>query len=99
MFAHDGQSQFSIFTPLARTLVKQFGPQRAASLLALSGTVCWFLAATAFFTRIANGRTAWAMLACLAVLPSTYGGLSIIPFGEALATPRPFARGGGCWRR
>ncbi len=94
MFAHDGQAKFSIFTLLTRSLVAAFGPQRAATLLAMTGTGLWFAAATAFFTRIAKGRLAWAMLACLAVLPSTYGGLSIIPFGEALATPRPFAEAG-----
>ena len=94
MFAHDGQSPFSVFTIIARALTAQFGPQRAATLLALGGTGLWFAAASAFFTRIANGRLAFAMLACLAVLPSTYGGLTIIPFGEALATPRPFAEAG-----
>lgn len=94
MFRHDGQSPFSVFTLLARICVGQLGPQAGAAVLAFAAMCLWFAAMTAFVHRVAKGWLPWAMLACVAVLPCEYGGLTIIPFGEALALPRPFAEAG-----
>lgn len=91
MFVHDGQSPFSLFPVVMRVLVQHLGAPVAGTVIALTGIGLWFGAFAALAFRLAPGRTAWAMLMFVAVLPAQYGGLSAIAFGEALAIPRPFS--------
>ncbi len=91
MFAHDGQAGFSIFTVILRWLVRLVGAPAASAGVAFAAMALWFVAMTALVVRVAPPRLAWAILIFVAVLPGNYGGFSIIPFGEALAIPRPFA--------
>ncbi len=91
MFAHDGQAGFSIFTVILRWLVRLVGAPAASAGVAFAAMALWFAAMTALVLRLAAPRLAWVILIFVAVLPGTYGGLSIISFGEALAIPRPFA--------
>ncbi|MHB8284927.1 MAG: hypothetical protein ACYDD1_09660 [Caulobacteraceae bacterium] len=91
MFLHDGQSSFSLFPLLTRVLVQHFGAPLAGASIAWVGICLWAAAFMALAFKIAPSPAAWAMLMLVAVLPATYGGLSIIPFGQAAVIPRPFA--------
>jgi hypothetical protein len=91
MFVHDGQSQFSIFPFVTARLVAALNPANTSLLLALLSTACWFAAAQFLIGRFAEGRTKWAVLMIVAVLPSFYGAFHLLRFAEQFATPRPFA--------
>ena len=91
MFLHDGQSVFSLFPFLERVMVGALGAPIATAAIAFAATCLWAAAFTGLAVKIAPRGVAWAMLIFVAILPSTYGGLSIFPFGQAAAIPRPFA--------
>lgn len=91
MFAHDGQSQFSIFPFIAARLVATLNPANTSLLLALLSIACWFAAVQFFVSRFAESRMKWAILMILAALPGFYGAFHLLRFAEQFATPRSFA--------
>ncbi len=91
MFAHDGQSQFSIFPFIAARLVAVLNPANTSLLLALLSFACWFAAAQFFVSRFTESRTKWAVLMIVAIVPGFYGAFHLLRFAEPFATPRPFA--------
>lgn len=91
MFRLDGQSGFTIFTPIFRALTEAFGVAQATMGVALAATLLFFAAAVTLAWRMAEGRTRYAIVVFIAALPSYYGGYQIFRFAEASATPRPFA--------
>lgn len=91
MFRLDGQSAFTVFTPLFRDLTAALGGSAATMVAALSATVLFFAAVVALAWQMAEGRVRYAIVVFLATLPSYYGGYRIFRFAEASATPRPFA--------
>lgn len=91
LFAHDGQSGFTVYRPLIRTGVIAFGAGPAALWATLVNLCLWFAAAAAWASRHAQGRRLAAMLVTVAVLDPTYGGFDVFRYGEAFASPRPLA--------
>jgi hypothetical protein len=91
MFANDGQSKFSLFPIVARPLVAALGASSAGIVIAGLASTCWILALFALARGLASGRTAWAMILAVALLPVGYGQTGIFSFGETSAIPRPFA--------
>lgn len=91
LFAHDGQSRFSLFTALAARLVGWLGPEAAAWWLAHVALLGWFGGAAALASRFGRGRMLWAMLACAALASARYGGDDAFRFAEPYAIPRPLA--------
>jgi hypothetical protein len=89
MFKLDGQFGMSIFPAVAERLVAALGLSTASLVLAVGGLAAWLLAMTAVATRMGEGRRLWAMLACTALLPSSYS--YWFRSGEPVATPRVFA--------
>jgi hypothetical protein len=94
MFVHDGQFGFSVFPLLLGHLIDALGPSRAALVLSLLALAVWLVAMAALANRLARGRTVWAILIFVAVLPSEYGGFGAFKYREAFAVPRPFAEAG-----
>ena len=91
MFRFDGQSGFTIFTPVLRILTSMLGASVAGMTVALAATFLYFAAATTLAWRLAEGRTRYLIVMFMAVLPAFYGGYRIFSYAEASATPRPFA--------
>jgi hypothetical protein len=90
-FAHDGQSGFTAFRPLARLAVAALGPGAAALALTAAGLAAWIAAAAFLMSRFAKGPLLWAALVAIAVMPADYGDLGVYRYAEALATPRLLA--------
>lgn len=91
MFAFDEQTGFSFLRPVIRGLLGIMSAPEASMALVLAGLAIWLGAAIAFATSLAAGRAAWAAIACILVLPPSYGGFGAFVYGEAAATPRIFA--------
>ena len=72
MFVLDGQSTFSVFTPLARALVAKLTPQHAALLLTAGSQVLWF-AALVCVARVLAGSRAVSIVGLACLLPAGYG--------------------------
>lgn len=94
MFAHDGQSRFSVFSFIAERCITSLGAGGAAKLLAATGLASWFAALVALAGALAQGRAKWAIVICVAALGSSYGGFGVFHYAEPLATPRIFAEAG-----
>jgi hypothetical protein len=90
-FAHDGQSEFTIFTKIATFVVKYIGPGSATLFLTVLGLTLWFGAAAFLLRQFFRGRLIWSALAFVAILPAGYGAFSVFHWGEQFATPRVFA--------
>jgi hypothetical protein len=91
MFRLDGQSDFTLFTPLFRYLASQLGIGPAMMLVGAAGTAASFTGAVIFSRRIAEGRARWLAIAFAACLPAAYGGYELFSYSETAVTPRPFA--------
>lgn len=91
MFIHDGQSRFSLFTPLLDHLVAWFGTGRIGLLLALLAMAAWIAALAAYAERYVTKSLVAIVIIFVAVLPITYGAPDRFTFSEANALPRPFA--------
>ena len=91
MFAHDGQSGFSIFRVLAARLVGWLGPKDAALALAICNMAAWFTAMATLAGCYARGRARGVVLVCAAVLPATYGFYPLLQAREIVAVPRPLS--------
>jgi hypothetical protein len=90
MFVNDGQSAFSLFPALARSLVALLGASRAAEIIGVLGCLCWLAAALALAFRLAQGRAAWLLAIVVCGMSTAYGD-RVFFFAESLALPRPFA--------
>ena len=91
MFAHDGQTGFSLMRELVDASLHVMGASVAAMTLTFVGAVAWLVAAVAMARTLARGRDAWAAVACMVALPTFYGAFRVFDYAEALATPRVFA--------
>jgi hypothetical protein len=91
LFAHDGQSQFSLYPRLVRTLVTFWGTDRAALTLVLSSIALWIGALAVLARRFVTWQRVWIIVAIVAVLPVNYGAPLRFGFSEMLAVPRPMA--------
>jgi hypothetical protein len=89
MFAHDGQSQFSIFGVLFRPIVEHLGSSAAATLVTAAGLAVWLLAATLLLSRFCRGAALWAGVVALGVFPGFYA--HVLAYAEPFVTPRLFA--------
>ncbi|MFO1134668.1 MAG: hypothetical protein U1E30_05765 [Rhodoblastus sp.] len=90
MFRLDGQSQFSLFTPVARWFLGHFPLALVAATMAAAGGFLWFAGALAFARRATPGR-ALAAAAVVFAAPAVYGPYRLLSYAEALAEPRPYA--------
>ena len=90
-FANDGQSRFSLFSRVLDPLVAVCGPSAAGMIVAMAASAC-VLGAAYVLARALTGdkRLMFAIVAAVAVLPTTYGNDSF-HFAEAAFLPRPFA--------
>lgn len=91
MFRLDGQSGFTIFTPVFRLLVGWLGSGTAMLLVGAGATIASFAAAVYIAKRLTSGRTAWLAIVFAATLPAAYGGYQLFSYGETAVAPRPFA--------
>jgi len=89
MFAHDGQSRFSIFGALFRPMVEHLGSGTAAMLATGAGLAIWLAAVTALLSRFCRGAALWAGVVALGVFPGFYAG--VLAYAEPFITPRLFA--------
>ena len=89
MFAHDGQSQFSIFGALFRPIVEHLGSGTAAMAATGAGLAIWLAAVTVLLSRFCRGTALWAGVIALGVLPGFYAG--VLAYAEPFITPRLFA--------
>jgi hypothetical protein len=95
MFRAEGQSGFTVFTPLATALVGALGPGRAAMAIGFAGLAAWVAASAMLCRRVApKGVAPWLCLAWLLIGPGGYGGFGSLHFAESFANPRPFAEAG-----
>ena len=91
MFVHDGQSGFTLFTTLFRTLAATIGLSHASMLIAAAAVAAAFLGAVTLASALASGPTRLLIVAFAAALPAQYGGYKLFAYAEVAATPRPFA--------
>jgi len=89
MFAHDGQSKFSVFGALFRPLVEHLGSAPAAMLATAVGLAVWLTAAAVLLSRFCRGAALWAGIVALGVFPGFYAG--VLAYAEPFVTPRLFA--------
>ncbi|NNM73680.1 hypothetical protein [Enterovirga aerilata] len=89
IFAHDGQSGFSLFPPVIAAWIGVLGPSTGALTLTVLALVAWFTGMAGLAATLARGRVLWASLVAGAVVPGFYGGL--FRYAEQFATARPFA--------
>lgn len=98
MFVHDGQFGFSLYTPMLARLIAVLGPSGGAMAIVAVTLVLWFAAAAVMVERFLADRAPavrWAALAFVVALPSLYGPLTVIGFGEPFATPRGLVEAAG----
>ncbi|MGO9004743.1 MAG: hypothetical protein ACLQIQ_00770, partial [Beijerinckiaceae bacterium] len=91
LFAHDGQSRFSIYPILVKWLVIAFGTDRAALTLVVSSMFLWVMALAVLARRFLSLRRVWVVIVFVAVLPVNYGAPLRFGFSEMIAVPRPVA--------
>lgn len=91
MFAHDGQSRFSLFPLLLDHLVPMFGTATTGVILGLSAMVAMTAALAAFAARYVAKPFIAIVVLFVAVLPTGYGATWHFSFSEVLAVPRPFS--------
>lgn len=95
VFVNDGQSKFSVYPLLMRSLAEWIGPSRAAMVMTYGGLTVWFAAFAALVRRLLDERFSdvqvLAVIVLAASLPSFYGGQGVFRFAEFYATPRVFA--------
>jgi hypothetical protein len=91
LFAHDGQSRFSIYPIIAKWLVIVFGTDRAALALVVSSMFLWVAALIVFALQFLTWRRVWIVIVFVAILPVYYGAPLRFGFSEAIAVPRPMA--------
>ena len=86
------QDRFTLFSPLYRPLIALLGVGRAAMTLTLVAATLWLGAAYVLARALAGDTVlALAAVAGAVALPNTYGSGLVFSYGEAFATPRPFA--------
>lgn len=98
MFVHDGQFGFSLYTPMLARLIHALGLSTGVMIIVATTLVLWFLALALLVNRFLAGQppaVRWAALVFAAALPSLYGPMDVIAFGEAYATPRGLAEAAG----
>jgi hypothetical protein len=98
MFVHDGQFGFSLYTPVLARLIGWLGLSGAAMAIVALTLILWFTALVFLIDRLLADRSPalrWAALVFAVVLPSLYGPLDVIGFGEPYATPRGLAEAAG----
>lgn len=98
MFVHDGQFGFSLYTPMLARLIAAVGPSGATMAVVAMTLALWFAAAAFMVERFLKDRppgVRWAALVFVATLPSLYGALNVIGFGEPFATPRGLVEAAG----
>jgi len=98
MFVHDGQFGFSLYTPMLSRLIAVLGPSGGTMAIVALTLVLWFAAAALMVERFLANRppaVRWAALAFVVALPSLYGPLNVIGFGEPFATPRGLVEAAG----
>lgn len=91
IFAHDGQSAFSIYRAFVVLLASRVGFGPAVALLSLLDMAVWFAAAACVATRIARGPAVALVIAAVCVLPRSYAPWHMLSAGEMIAVPRPLA--------
>lgn len=94
MFVMDGQSAFTIFRSVAKTLAAAFGLGPTVAILTLVNLAAWFTAVVVFVRAIAPGRATALILATAFVLPRFYTGWNLLSAGESIPVPRPLAEAG-----
>jgi len=98
MFVHDGQFGFSLYTPILARLIAVLGPSAATMAVVALTLALWFAAAALMVERLLADRPPalrWAALVFVVSLPSLYGPLNVIGFGEPYATPRGLVEAAG----
>lgn len=98
MFVHDGQFGFSLYTPMLARLIAVMGVSGATMAIVAVTLLLWFAAAALLVERFLADRppaVRWAALVFVVTLPSLYGPLNVIGFGEAYATPRGLVEAAG----
>jgi hypothetical protein len=91
MFAHDGQSRFSLFPLLLDHLVPMFGTATTGVILGLSAMAAMTAGLAAFAARYVAKPFVAIVVLFVAVLPTGYGATWHFSFSEVLAVPRPFS--------
>jgi len=94
MFLYDGQSGYSLYPLMLRSVAGVMGIATAAMVLSVVSLVLWFAAAWRLVLAILpdlNASRRAAVLIWGTSLHTLYGGASTIHFAENFATPRPLA--------
>lgn len=94
MFALDGQSAFTIFRVVSRTLVAAMGLGPAVGLLTFINLAAWFAAIVCLARVLIPGRVLVLVLLIALVLPRFYAPWHLFGAGESVPVPRPLAEAG-----
>jgi hypothetical protein len=90
-FQFGSQGGFSLFSKLYRPLVALFGIGAAGMGVAIAGQLLWLFGLLALARVLVGDRFLWLSAAVVIAMPNIYA--PYFGYGEAFATPRPFAEG------
>jgi hypothetical protein len=82
------QDTYTVFSPLYAAAIASFGLEPAASFLAFSGQVTFFICAWLFARSVMLARMGLLAVGLLAALPSDYGAEHLFHYVESFLTPR-----------
>jgi len=90
-FQFGSQGSFSLFSKLYRPLLEHFGLSAAGLGVAIAGQALWLFGLFYLARNLVGDRFLWLSAAIVIAMPSLYA--PYFGYGEAFATPRPFAEG------
>lgn len=82
------QDRYTLFSPLASTLIHLMGLEPAAALITLTAQIAFFGCAWLLARQLMSPAEALLSVALLVVLPSIYGDAHIFSYAESFMTPR-----------
>lgn len=82
------QDRFTLFSPIAASIIRIVGLERAAQLITLLSQLAFFGCSWILARRLMPAATALLSLALLVMLPAVYGDAHIFSYAESFMTPR-----------
>ena len=82
------QDRFTVFSPIAASVIRAFGLERGASLITFLAQIAFYICGWLLARRFMSATYAILALALLVMLPPIYGDRHIFSYAEGFMTPR-----------
>jgi hypothetical protein len=87
-FRYGSQDSYTLFSPLYVALIRLFGLEPAAHLIARFSLLGLLAGALLLARRMMERELAWLAIALFIAIPGNYGAYNILKYAENFATPR-----------